>query len=218
MASPHTTFHSTQDFVEHANKVILMPGECLSPYDVTALFTSVSVGPALGITKDLLEKDSTLKERTVLPVKDIILLQEFCLRNTYISFQGQFYEQTEGTAMRCPVSSIVANLYMEYFEQKALSTDTHCPPKYGSGMWMTLGLSKGKKINKTSFNTLIVLTWPLSLQWKTTRRMGPYPSWIPLSNQRLMVNYLSLYKESLPTQSKTYSGIVITITFQLSIV
>ena len=34
--------------------------------------------------------------------------------------------------------------------------------------------------NKTSFNTLTVLTWPLRLQWKTTRRMVPSPSWTPL--------------------------------------
>ena len=48
--------HSTQDFVEHANKVTLVPGEWLSSYDVTALFTSVPVDLALGIIKDLLEK------------------------------------------------------------------------------------------------------------------------------------------------------------------
>ena len=53
--SPHKT-HSTQDFVKQANKVTLMPGECLSSYDVTALFTSVPVDPELGIIKDLLEK------------------------------------------------------------------------------------------------------------------------------------------------------------------
>ena len=69
-------------------------------------------------------------------------------QNTYVSFQGQFYEQVEGVAVGFPVSPIVANLYMEYFEQKALSTATHPPPKFGSGTWMTLGLSKGKKINK----------------------------------------------------------------------
>ena len=77
--------HSTQEFVEQANKVALMPGHCLVSYVVTALFTSVQVDPALGIIEDLLEKDSTLKERTVLPVKDIILLLEFCLKNTFLS-------------------------------------------------------------------------------------------------------------------------------------
>ena len=45
---------------------MLMPGECLGSYDVTALFTTVLVDPVLGIFKDLPEKDSTRKERTVL--------------------------------------------------------------------------------------------------------------------------------------------------------
>ena len=67
-------------------------------------------------------KNPTLKERTVLPVEDITLLLEFCLKNTYFSFQGQFYEQAEGLAIGSPFNPTVANLYMEYFEQKALNT------------------------------------------------------------------------------------------------
>ena len=46
-----------------------------------------------------MDKDNTLKERTVMEVGDIILLLEFCLKNTYFSFQGQFYEQVEGDAI-----------------------------------------------------------------------------------------------------------------------
>ena len=88
---------------------------------MSILFTSVPADPALKIIKDLLEKDPTLKERTVLPVEDIILLLEFCLKNMYFSFQGQFYEQVEGLAMGSPVSPIVADLFMEYFEQKVLT-------------------------------------------------------------------------------------------------
>ena len=112
----------TQDFVELVKNVTLLPGECHSFYDVTALFTSVPVDSTLVIIKDLLEKDPTCKERTVMSVGDIALLLNFCLKNTYFSFQGQFYEQDEGAAMGSPVSPIVANLYMEYFEHKALST------------------------------------------------------------------------------------------------
>ena len=107
--SPHH-INSTHDFVEQVKHINLAPGECLSSYDVSALFTSVPVDPALKVIKDLLEKDPTLKERTVLPVEDITLLLEFCLKNTYFSFQGQFYEQVKGAAMGSPVSPIVANL------------------------------------------------------------------------------------------------------------
>ena len=96
-------------------------------------FTSVPVDPALNIIRDLLEKDHTIKDRTVLAINDIILLLEFCLKNTYFSFQDQFYEQVEGAAMGSPVSPIVANLYMGYIEQKALCTAPH-PPGSGTGL------------------------------------------------------------------------------------
>ena len=154
--SPHH-INSLQDFVEQVKHITLAPGECLSSYDVSALFTSVPVDPALNIIKDLLEKDHTLKERTVMEVSDIILLLEFCLKNTYFSFQAQFYEQVEGAAMGSPVSPFVANLYMEYLEPKALSTAPN-PPGSGAGLWMTPLSSTRKPTNKASFDTSTVFT------------------------------------------------------------
>ena len=38
--------HSTKDFTEIVSKVTPQPGECLSSYDVIALFTSVPVDPS----------------------------------------------------------------------------------------------------------------------------------------------------------------------------
>ena len=43
--SPHH-INSTQDFVEQAKHFKLETGECLSSYDVSALFTSVPIDPA----------------------------------------------------------------------------------------------------------------------------------------------------------------------------
>ena len=125
--SPHH-INSTQDFVKQVKHITLVPGECLSSYDVCALFTSVTVDPAQNIIRDLLDKDHMLKERTVLAVNDIILLLEFCLKNTYFSFQDQFYEQVEGAATGSPVSQLIVKLYMECLEQKALK---YCPHPLG---------------------------------------------------------------------------------------
>ena len=147
--SPHH-INSTQDFVEQAKHITLAPGECLSSYDVSALFTSVPVDPALNIIKNLLEKDHTLKERTVMEVSDIILLLEFCLKNTYFSFQDQFYEQVEGAAMGSPVSPIVASLIHGVLPPTPLGS--------GTGLWMTPLSSTRKPKNKASFNTSTVLT------------------------------------------------------------
>ena len=160
--SPHH-INSTQDFMEQVRHITLAPRECLSSYDVSALYISVPIDPALKIIKDPLLKDPTLKDRAVIGVDDIVVLLEFCLKNTYFSFQGQFLEQVEGVAMGSPVSPIVATLYMEYLEKKALSTTPH-PLGSGAGMWMTPLSSTRKSINKTSSNTLTVLTLPLNLQ------------------------------------------------------
>ena len=84
--SPHH-IQSTRDFVSKVREVTLLPGECLCSYDVTALFTSISIDPALNIIKDLLEKDDTLHDRTVLSVQHIIQLLGLCLHNTYFSFK-----------------------------------------------------------------------------------------------------------------------------------
>ena len=124
--SPHH-IQSTGDFVSSAKGLTLQLGECLSSYDVTSLFTSVPIDAAYNIIKDLLEKDDKLHDRTVLSVQNIIELLEFCLHNTYFSFQNKFYEEVEGVAMGSPVSPIVANLYMESFERKALTSAAYLP-------------------------------------------------------------------------------------------
>ena len=95
-------------------------------YDVKALFTSVPIQPAINIIKKHLEEDKNLHLRTTMTVKHISCLLEFCLRNTYFTFQGRFCEQTEGAAMGSPISPIVANLFMEDLEIRALATSP-CP-------------------------------------------------------------------------------------------
>ena len=135
--------------MEQVKHITLAPGECLSSYDVSALFTSVPVDPSLNIMKDLLEKDHTLKERTAMAVSDIIHLLKFYVKNTYFSFQDQFYEQVEGAAMGSPVSPIVANLYMEFLEQKALSTSPNPPRSWCRFVDDTFVIHK--EVNKQGF-------------------------------------------------------------------
>ena len=138
---------STSDLVNRAKGLTLQLGECLTSYDVTSLSTSVPIDPALNIIKDLLEKDEKLNDRTVLSVQNIIKLLGFCLHNTYFSFQNKFYEQVEGAAMGSLVSPIVTNLYMEYFERKALRSAVNCPV-YGTGLWIIHGSSNKNLTNR----------------------------------------------------------------------
>ena len=86
------------------------------------LFTLVSVNPALNIIHGKLEQDPLLSSGTSLSIHNIVTLLENCLKSTYFTFQGKYYEQVQGSAMGCPISPLVANLFMEDFEARAIST------------------------------------------------------------------------------------------------
>ena len=91
-------------------------------HDVVSLFTNTPIPQSIEIISNNLKKDKTLKKRTLLTPEDIVELLEFVLTTTYFMFRGQVYQQKFGTAMGSPVSPIVANLFMEDLEQRAMAS------------------------------------------------------------------------------------------------
>ena len=94
----------------------------LVSFDVTSLFTQVPIDEALRVVEEQLTKDQTLGERTNIPVSQMVKLVELCLRTTYFQLQEDFLEQTDGAAMGSPLSPIIANLFMEDLEQRAIQS------------------------------------------------------------------------------------------------
>ena len=103
-------------------KIKYLDNEVQTSYDVTTLFTSISIDGALEVVKDLLEKNDSCKKRTCLNAMEIWSLLEFFLNTTYFKFRGQLYQQDHGCATGLPVSPIIANLYIKDFEQKVLGS------------------------------------------------------------------------------------------------
>ncbi|XP_076454811.1 uncharacterized protein LOC143289648 [Babylonia areolata] len=117
------TEHSIANSADLVKKLSLYHSLMLVSYDVTALFTSVSVKDSIDIIRRRLQDDNSLQQRTNLSVEHICDLLSCCLHTTYFTFQGQFINtRTEGAAMGSPVSPIVANLFMEDFEEKVLAS------------------------------------------------------------------------------------------------
>ena len=142
---------NSQMFVEEIKDMKLEKGECITSYDVVALFTSIPISSAIEVVKKKLEEDTELQNRTILPVNNILELLAFCLNNTYFVFKDTFYEQTKGAAMGSPISPIIANIFMEAFERKALATALH-PLEYGEDMLMIPGSYNNKSTNNSSFS------------------------------------------------------------------
>ena len=124
--SPHHV-QNNKDFLDTIKNITIKPDECIMSYDVSALFTSIPIEPAINIIEKHLKEDKDLHSRTNMKIQHIMSLLRFCLNNSYFSFQGRFYQQTEGAAMGSPISPIVANLFMEDLEFQAIQTSSTPP-------------------------------------------------------------------------------------------
>ena len=117
-----------------------------------------------------------LKDRTILPVKDIILLLEFCLKNILFIPRPVLWTG-QGCSYGFPISPTVVNIYMEYFEQEALST-APTPRLWWRYVDDTFVIQK--EVYKQDFLQHINSVDPaIHLLWRPPRRMLPSPSWTP---------------------------------------
>ena len=55
----------------------------------------------------------------------------FCVETTYFGMGSDIYQQEEGLAMGLPLSPVLANIYMKYFEEMALGSTSLNP-----SMWL----------------------------------------------------------------------------------
>ena len=107
----------------------------------------------LEVIEKLLKEDPDLQKRTTMSTKNIMDLLESSLRSTYFTHRGKFYEQVEWASMGSPISPIVANLYMENFEMKALQSSPNPPSLWNRFIDDTFVIMK--KAHKEEFLTHI---------------------------------------------------------------
>ena len=108
-------------------------------------------------------------------IPQITSLLEFCLSHTYFLFQGKYYEQVQGAAMGSPISTLIANIFMEEFELQPLSSFPH-PLHSGSGLWMTPLSSTRQNTARNFFNISTTKTHTSNSQWNPHNR-DHSPSW-----------------------------------------
>ena len=98
--------------------------------DVVSLFTKVPTDETLAVVQDKLVADPLLEERTCIPIDNLMEMLTFCVETTYFGMGSDIYWQ-EGRAMGLPLSPVLANIYMEYFEEMALGSTSLKP-----SMWL----------------------------------------------------------------------------------
>ena len=121
------TVNNSAHFVSTISSETILDNEIMVSFDVESLFTNVPIDAAVEAALQKLENDPNLADRTTLTPAQIADLLNFVLRSTYFQYNGSIYEQREGAAMGSPVSAVIANLYMESFEEQAIATSPYKP-------------------------------------------------------------------------------------------
>ena len=76
---------------------------------------------AISAVERVLILHDSWRSKTSLTYWNVIKLLRFCLETTHFIYQGKFYQQSHGCAMGSPISPIVANIFMEDFEEFAFT-------------------------------------------------------------------------------------------------
>lgn len=83
--------------------------------DVVSLFTHVPIEPTMKFLEPLLPQP-------------VVKLFEYMLQSVYFMYNGAFHKQVDSTAMGSPLSSFIANFFMQPFEAQVLK-ETPLKPK-----------------------------------------------------------------------------------------
>jgi retron-type reverse transcriptase len=88
------------EFVQVLGSIQVNTHDIMVSFDIVSLFTKVPIRE----TMDLLRRHFE---------KDVLALFRHFLTTSYLTFNGQFYEQTDGVSMGSPLSLLITNFYME---------------------------------------------------------------------------------------------------------
>ena len=130
----------SKSFSDHLKSVQISEEDELVSFDISALFISVPVPTALDVINHLFcehiedpeakHKYGSFRWNTIgLEKYEVMQLLKLVLKNCVFTFQDKFFKQLHGAAMGSPCSPVVANIYMEYFENLALGPELPVPVK-----------------------------------------------------------------------------------------
>uniref|UniRef100_A0A5S6QFI1 Reverse transcriptase domain-containing protein n=1 Tax=Trichuris muris TaxID=70415 RepID=A0A5S6QFI1_TRIMR len=120
----HTS--NSAEFVGEIRTITLDPGDVMVSYDVKDLFTSIPLDYTYMVIFNLLSEDLSLPDRTKLNPHHITQFVKFCLEEgNFFKWNNSIFVQRRGAPMGSPLSPVVAEIFMEHFEEKAFPLGIH---------------------------------------------------------------------------------------------
>ena len=101
----------------------------MASFDVSSLFTNVSLNECIDLCIDLLfeDRDTLLLGDCKFNRDQLRKLLNFAVKDNHFVFNGRLYDQIDGVAMGSPLGPSIANIFMCSLEQKYLNG---CPSEF----------------------------------------------------------------------------------------
>jgi hypothetical protein len=155
---------NSKEFVHTLDTLCISPEDILLSFNIISLFTRAPLKDALNLLIRRFNED--------------MILFHHVLTSSIFCFNGQFHEQISGVAMGLPLSPVIANFYMEAFEEEALKRAAYKPPccfKYADDTFVNWPHRCEKLDNFLSTSTTSTPTY--SSPWRL-REMATSLSWL----------------------------------------
>ena len=127
LANRHKSYvKDTYDFLRKIRGRDIGVNDYIVTADVSALYTNMNIGRTLRIVKIALAKTAGLFPNR--PDEYLLKLLELTLTGNDFEFNGQWYLQVWGTAMGKDYAPSLADLFLEYFDERAMAY--HVTPRH----------------------------------------------------------------------------------------
>lgn len=124
-----TRVKNSRDLKSKMRNWIVMDTEILVSYDVEALYPSIPIKKAIDLIIHLIEGNEEFQAGTPLSVQSIKELLDFCLCNSYFEYNSEWYKLECGM-IGLDLTGVIADIYMEDFEMRAISTSENPPSAF----------------------------------------------------------------------------------------
>ena len=108
-------------------KAASLSKKILVSYDVTSLFTSITLQETIYIAINLIFNHNPNLNITKKELKKLFL---FATSQAHFIFNSKFYNQIDGVAMGSPLAPVLANIFMVFYESKWLNEYNLNKPKF----------------------------------------------------------------------------------------
>jgi hypothetical protein len=112
LPNTYVTYNSTT-LAHDLTKIKITESSRLATFDIKDLYVNIPIEETVHITKVLLENNK-INDNTL---SQACLLLETIMKQNYLQFDQNIYQPRKGIAMGSPISGLIAEIFLQYYEQ-----------------------------------------------------------------------------------------------------